>query len=597
MMKLLLWLLLSSTAVSSAWIPTTTTSYRRTRSLQAQEETTTSSDGWSVADDWNNLSGENPYNTAPDTDDIFNQDIAQNAALSILADNDGEDLPPLSKEDVWMQEIIGEIVTDPLSSTPLYDTLGRDRPSKHKTPQQQHQEMEQHMEDEIAMLIRCNESPEDMLVRSGKAVADLTVEQKLDVSQLLVWKEDEGSWQATPFLSKAIHQIFQTHATHNEKDDLLVMDAKGVAQWMTKSIGEELGTYTERVKKGQRMTSARQKKSFKLTKHDSRVLRLITQYSTYGTGYLTLENLECTYMDALTRTPQNSGKAQSESLEVLQLRNFEHIRQVWRDLGNHGIVSPTEQKWKQERQSLQDKHGTTQELVSKIGATDFVDECEVLEYGAYEPPPTAQQLESGHDAKNHKYIKDSSHTKVQLAADGKTPLYMDEGQFVFIDEESCIGCMQCINEAPSSFLMLEDGRARAFKQRIGGDVKQGVMSCPVSCMHHVSYDELKELETVRDKGDGRDDHGHMGHKRGHTPLHVARRSSDNNHRSSWYHHIKNKCCTSGQCPQRGCFDCPSYTQAGGNPYFQKKAKEGQHVRANHFINNGDVDLWRKSADL
>ncbi len=91
--------------------------------------------------------------------------------------------------------------------------------------------------------------------------------------------------------------------------------------------------------------------------------------------------------------------------------------------------------------------------------------------------------------------------------------------------------------------MLENGRARAFHQRRGPDVRQGVAACPVNCMHFVSLDELKELETVRDEGDGHSHHRHMGHRRGHTPLYVAGIDSDNNHRSSWYHHIKNKCCT------------------------------------------------------
>ena len=145
--------------------------------------------------------------------------------------------------------------------------------------------------------------------------------------------------------------------------------------------------------------------------------------------------------------------------------------------------------------------------------------------------------------------------------------------------------------------MLDNGRARTFHQRQGPDVKQGVAACPVSCMHFVSFDELQELETVRDKGDGRDDHRHMGHRRGHTPLFVAGIDSDNNHRSSWYHHLKNKCDSTGQCPQRGCFDCPSYSVPGGNPYFQKKAKAGQHTRAQYFVDHGDVDLWRKTAEL
>jgi len=175
--------------------------------------------------------------------------------------------------------------------------------------------------------------------------------------------------------------------------------------------------------------------------------------------------------------------------------------------------------------------------------------------------------------------------------------------------------------------LLESGRARTFNQRNGPDVRQGVAACPVNCMHYLSYDELQELETVRDKGDGRDDHRHMG--RAHTPLHVAGIDSDNNHKSSWYHHIKNKCCStyceylsdffsfsqlhsntarraiiffrsyaaSGQCPQRGCFNCPSYSNPGENPFFKAKAKEAQHVRANYFVDHGDVDLWRKKADL
>ena len=106
-------------------------------------------------------------------------------------------------------------------------------------------------------------------------------------------------------------------------------------------------------------------------------------------------------------------------------------------------MGPVEQKWQKERQKLQEQYGSLQQQTHKLleSGNEFVDECEVLEYGAYEPPPTKQQLESGHDAKNHKYIKQSSHEKVHLAADGKTPLYMDEGHFVFIDEESCIGCM------------------------------------------------------------------------------------------------------------------------------------------------------------
>lgn len=89
--------------------------------------------------------------------------------------------------------------------------------------------------------------------------------------------------------------------------------------------------------------------------------------------------------------------------------------------------------------------------------------------------------------------------------------------------------------------MLESGRARTFNQRSATDVDQAVASCPVNCMHPVSFRELKEFESARDDGDGRTDHRHLGHDRGMTPLHVARIGSDNNHRSSWYHTLKHRC--------------------------------------------------------
>lgn len=87
--------------------------------------------------------------------------------------------------------------------------------------------------------------------------------------------------------------------------------------------------------------------------------------------------------------------------------------------------------------------------------------------------------------------------------------------------------------------MVENGRARTYFQKASPDVAAAVATCPVDCMHLVSFDELKELETARDVGDGRADHRHFGNSPtkgyiGRTPLHVSRRGTDANHRSSWY---------------------------------------------------------------
>jgi 4Fe-4S single cluster domain of Ferredoxin I len=107
--------------------------------------------------------------------------------------------------------------------------------------------------------------------------------------------------------------------------------------------------------------------------------------------------------------------------------------------------------------------------------------------------------------------------------------------------------LQCVLAAPGSFHMTEhDGRARTFVQRKSPDVAAAVSTCPVDCMHYVGFRELESLEKARDGGDGRSDHRHFGHSdaRGWiplTPLHVAGRDGDSNHKSSWYHYLKNKC--------------------------------------------------------
>jgi hypothetical protein len=157
--------------------------------------------------------------------------------------------------------------------------------------------------------------------------------------------------------------------------------------------------------------------------------------------------------------------------------------------------------------------------------------------------------------------------------------------------------MQCVNVSPDSFFMLEHGRARTFEQRCTPDVKQAVASCPVACMHPVTFNELEEYETARDEGDGREDHRHLGHQRGNIPLYVAGMDSDVNRRSSWYHTLKERCISSGQCPKKGCYDCPRFSKPGDNPFFQKRQREMDHFRAEYFIEHGDVDALRKVADL
>ena len=132
---------------------------------------------------------------------------------------------------------------------------------------------------------------------------------------------------------------------------------------------------------------------------------------------------------------------------------------------------------------------------------------------------------------------------------------------------------QCVNVAPSSFLMLETGRARTFNQQSRPDVDQAVASCPVNCMHPVSFRELKEFETARDEGDGRTDHRHLG--KGHIPLYVAGIDSDMNRRSSWYPPLKHRCL--------GTYFCERLSHISSLRFLHQLKKCQSVLKISHYL--------------
>ena len=190
-----------------------------------------------------------------------------------------------------------------------------------------------------------------------------------------------------------------------------------------------------------------------------------------------------------------------------------NYQNVVEDFTAHGFFERLAQK---QSAALERRRATKQ----KILEFDFHDECDV-DY---------EELTQDH---GHEHYK-GSHTRVPLAYDGKTPLATHP--MIFIDEDSCIGCSHCWTIAPRTFVKSELGRARCFDQ--SGDslstASTAVSSCPVSCMHKVSFEELTEFEKARDYGDGRTDHKHVDWMGNSTPIHVSGMSgSDANHKSSW----------------------------------------------------------------
>ena len=114
-----------------------------------------------------------------------------------------------------------------------------------------------------------------------------------------------------------------------------------------------------------------------------------------------------------------------------------------------------------------------------------------------------------------------------LSSDSEVPTKIKDGEFMFVDEDSCIGCSNCAFYAPDSFkMLLSTGRARAYSQSRdrAGSISAALASCPVDCIKPVSFKELKLFENARENGDGRSDHKHNGRGPNNgngTPLYVS----------------------------------------------------------------------------
>eukprot|EP00802_Teleaulax_amphioxeia_P010983 Tamp_11013.p1 GENE.Tamp_11013~~Tamp_11013.p1 ORF type:complete len:549 (-),score=91.59 Tamp_11013:322-1893(-) len=73
-------------------------------------------------------------------------------------------------------------------------------------------------------------------------------------------------------------------------------------------------------------------------------------------------------------------------------------------------------------------------------------------------------------------------------------------QCLFVDEHTCIGCYNCAMIARNSFLMEpEHGRARVYQQKGDTDevLQEAIETCPVDCIHSVTFAELELLEAER----------------------------------------------------------------------------------------------------
>ena len=77
-----------------------------------------------------------------------------------------------------------------------------------------------------------------------------------------------------------------------------------------------------------------------------------------------------------------------------------------------------------------------------------------------------------------------------------------ESRAVFVDENTCIGCKQCVWAAPAMFRVEAlHGRSQVWGQWLNNEeqIETAIEACPVSCIHWVQRDQLPVLEHVMAK--------------------------------------------------------------------------------------------------
>lgn len=68
---------------------------------------------------------------------------------------------------------------------------------------------------------------------------------------------------------------------------------------------------------------------------------------------------------------------------------------------------------------------------------------------------------------------------------------------LFVDENACIGCRECVHHASNTFIMDEATGCARVKVQYGDsdqNIEVSVDSCPVNCIHWVDREELPVLE-------------------------------------------------------------------------------------------------------
>jgi hypothetical protein len=292
--------------------------------------------------------------------------------------------PVLSQEDLWIQNSIEKIVSndglemkvevgeiDTLDTERFLDDLGN----------------------EIALVVRCNDQAlSEQTLQDLRRLSPLPI--KDSVEQLVTYAFDShhdmessvGSWKATKFLQQAVLVMFQKHVRSMET----IWDAVAVASWMTQSL---TGT-SDRI----------------IGPYDKRVTEALALYG--KDGFLSEGELLSFYVTACSGNPVKSFSEKQTWTTHTQLERFRapEIEAIWRDIRNHGIVTPSELERRIHEATLLERDPT-------LGAM-LLDECEILD----DDGGSSLKASATTDRQGR-----SSHEKVELYRN--VPIWLRDGDF------------------------------------------------------------------------------------------------------------------------------------------------------------------------
>jgi hypothetical protein len=393
---------------------------------------------WSVADDWNSLSSENAENQPHALESFVAQQFIQEMR-SKSSQGEDSDRPVLTEQEVWMEKALDAILDDDVGTDGHLKTSDADTSANGANKGDQYKErldihtFEDEMGREIALLVRCNQRPTELLLSQGRILPRLTDAEIHHVGQLLSWQPDMQTFVSTKFMYQAVNQIFDMYARpsasakESNDQDAMVMDSRGVASWLNRCILPMPSQAGGSVKDAKQAPKAR---FVAMGPHDSRVTACISRYSTYGTGVLSRDNFQRLYyqkimtqlklpLGDLATIEDGVNKDEPYFLDRLQLLCASTIAEVWSDFHRHNILSPAEQEHERLLAEMRESQRLTNN--EEMIMDDLLDECEIVD----EQILSWSQNSKGDWEKSGK----SSHELVTMAYDKKTPLYLQDGDF------------------------------------------------------------------------------------------------------------------------------------------------------------------------